>query len=111
MRRKISSVNGDKFRGGDDLKIEIWNECARLIANCIIFFNASILSGLLSKFEHDDKMRNIITRLSPVAWKNINLNGTYAFSAYEIITMETLLAKISEENTDFTSFEEEYIAA
>ena len=56
-------------------------------------------------------MRNIITRLSPVAWKNINLNGTYAFSAYEIITMETLLAKISEENTDFTSFEEEDIAA
>ena len=33
LRRKISSVNGDKFRGGDDLKIEIWNECARLIAN------------------------------------------------------------------------------
>jgi len=103
LRRKIASVNGDKFRGGNDFQIENWNECARLIANCVIYFNASILSSLLSKFKNDDKIRNIITRLSPVAWKNINFNGIYAFSTYEIITMEKLLAKISEENTDFIS--------
>ncbi|MDX2506516.1 MAG: Tn3 family transposase [Gammaproteobacteria bacterium] len=97
LRRKIASVNGDKFRGDNDFHIEIWNECARLIANCVIFFNASILSGLLEKFKDDEKMRNIITRLSPVAWKIINLNGTYAFSLYETITMEKLLSKFQRE--------------
>lgn len=36
LRRAIASINGNQFRGGDDYQIEQWNDCARIIANCII---------------------------------------------------------------------------
>jgi TnpA family transposase len=51
LRRAIASINGNQFRGGNDYEIEQWNDCARLIANCIIFYNSALLSGLVNKFE------------------------------------------------------------
>jgi predicted HAD superfamily phosphohydrolase len=40
------------------------------------------LTRLLEYFEEegDDKKLEIIKQVSPVAWHNINLNGTYSFS-------------------------------
>jgi hypothetical protein len=38
---------------------ELWAECSRLIANCIIFYNASILSRLL---EHQEEVQARKTR-------------------------------------------------
>ncbi len=29
LRRAVSSVNGDQFRGSSDEEIQLWNECAR----------------------------------------------------------------------------------
>ena len=52
LRRAISQVNGDRFRGNSDEEIELWNECARLMANAIIYFNSKVLSNLLESFEH-----------------------------------------------------------
>jgi hypothetical protein len=62
--------------------VEPWNECARLLTNAIIYFNSLILTRLLEHFEEegDDKKLDIIKQVSPVAWHNINLNGTYSFS-------------------------------
>ena len=34
-----------------DIEIEISNQCARLIANAVIFYNSAILSRLLMKYE------------------------------------------------------------
>ena len=51
LRRAIASVNGNQFRGGNDYEVELWNDCARLIANCIIYYNSALLSGLVEKFE------------------------------------------------------------
>ena len=31
LRRAISNVNGDQFRGSSDEEILLWNECARLV--------------------------------------------------------------------------------
>ncbi len=36
LRRAIGNLNGDQFRGVTDYQVEQWNDCARLIANCII---------------------------------------------------------------------------
>jgi TnpA family transposase len=47
LRRAISNVNGDRFRGNSDKEIQLWNECARLVANAIIYFNSKVLSRLL----------------------------------------------------------------
>ena len=40
--------NEGKFRVKTELEQQIWNECARFLTNCIIFYNAYILSALLT---------------------------------------------------------------
>ena len=83
LRRAIASVNRDQFRGKDESEIMIWNECARLMANAIIYFNSMILNHLLKYFEEvgDEEKAAITRQVSPVAWQNINLNGTYNFTS------------------------------
>ncbi|TXL19416.1 hypothetical protein BMR03_15235, partial [Methylococcaceae bacterium HT2] len=46
LRRVIAETNGKKFRGSHHAELTLWNECARLIANCVIHYNAQILSEL-----------------------------------------------------------------
>lgn len=81
----INDVNGDQFRGSSDEEILLWNECARLVTNTIIYFNSCILSHLLTSFEHqdDEKKIAIVKQASPVAWYNINMKGTYHFELSE----------------------------
>nr|WP_260679884.1 transposase [Serratia liquefaciens] len=88
LRRAIASVNGNQFRGGSDYQIDQWNDCARLIANCIIYYNAAILSGLVEKFEQMDNKEAIdmLANLSPVAWGHILLGGNYSFEGQAAIT-------------------------
>lgn len=88
LRRAIASVNGNQFRGGSDYQIDQWNDCARLIANCIIYYNAAILSGLVEKFEQMDNKEAIdmLANLSPVAWGHILLGGNYSFEEQAAIT-------------------------
>ena len=85
LRRAISNVNGDQFRGSSDEEIQLWNECARLVTNAIIYFNSSILSQLLTSFEYqnDNNRVQVVKQASPVAWYNINLKGTYNFELSE----------------------------
>lgn len=35
LRRVIAETNGKKFRGSHHAELTLWNECARLIANCV----------------------------------------------------------------------------
>jgi TnpA family transposase len=52
LRSTIAQVGGKKeLTGRTDIEIEISNQCARLIANTIIYYNSAILSRLLAKFE------------------------------------------------------------
>lgn len=69
------------MRGKDDREIEVWNECARLMANCMIYYNAKILNTLLEKLQKDGNKRLIemLKYISPVAWIHINLYGYYTF--------------------------------
>lgn len=81
LRRAVANVHGQKFRGKDDREIEVWNECARLMANCMIYYNAKILNTLLEKLQKDGNKRLIemLKYISPVAWIHINLYGYYTF--------------------------------
>jgi len=99
LRRAIASVNGNRFRGSSDYEISLWNECARLLTNAIIYFNSMILTQLLTHFEaNGDEARLAITKqVSPVAWHNINLNGTYSFSFKQNrIDIEEIMRPITE---------------
>ncbi|WP_139252521.1 Tn3 family transposase, partial [Escherichia coli] len=75
----------------------LWNECARLVTNTIVYFNSRILSQLLTSFEYqgDTKRIDIDKQASPVAWHNINLKGTYHYELSEKLPdLEELMRSI-----------------
>lgn len=39
LRRYIEKVNGHHFRGTTETQISVWNECARLLTNCLLYYN------------------------------------------------------------------------
>jgi len=97
LRRAIASVNGNKFRGGNDYQVALWNDCARLISNCIIYYNSALLSTFLKMSQDQNKLELVkyIAQLSPVAWQHINLNGEYSFKQSNgTINFEKLLGQI-----------------
>ena len=80
LRRAIANVHGGKFRGLSTIEIRVRNQCARLISNCLLLYNAIILSGLLKNCnEKQPDTKEKIKNISPIAWFHINMNGRYDF--------------------------------
>ena len=77
----IRKVNDKKLPGKNEIEMEIYNECTRLVANCIIYYNATLLSSLYNTCnkQNQQALCELIKRLSPVAWQHINLIGKYDF--------------------------------
>jgi TnpA family transposase len=73
LRSVIAQVGGKKeLTGRTDIEIEISNQCARLIANAIIYYNSAILSR---------------------AWRHLHLNGHYIFrSGWKAIDLDAIVA-------------------
>ena len=95
--KNIAYADGGKFRVKTEEEQNIFNECSRLIANCIIYYNAYILSKLLlaKKKENNKEEVNIIKNISPVAWYHINLYGKYEFNNRLVdINIENILTSI-----------------
>ncbi len=82
LRRAVSYANFGKLRFKTEYEQQLWNECSRLITNCIIFYNATILSTLLAyKEENDDNLDlTYLKKISPVAWQHLNFHGRYEFN-------------------------------
>jgi TnpA family transposase len=82
LRSAIAKVSSRKLIGKTEKELTINNECARLMSNCIIFYNASILSGLYNYYKKNNMKEECekIIRFSPVAWQHINLIGMYEFN-------------------------------
>jgi TnpA family transposase len=49
FRRAVAFVNGGKFRVKTEAEQQIWNECARLITNAIIYYNMALLSKVYAQ--------------------------------------------------------------
>ena len=81
LRRAIAYANFGKLRFKTEQEQQIWNECSRLLANCIVYYNASLLSCLLARREQagDREGVTMLARVSPMAWSHINLFGRYEF--------------------------------
>lgn len=77
----VSHANFGRLKARTEIEQQIWNECARLISNCIIFYNATLLTELLSIKEKNKQYEDadLIKRLSLVAWQHVNLRGRYQF--------------------------------
>jgi TnpA family transposase len=81
LKRAVFHAHQGKFRVKTELEQNIWNECARLITNCIIYYQAYILSALLTQKEKAGRTEeaDLIKRISPIAWQNVNLLGRFEF--------------------------------
>jgi hypothetical protein len=70
-----------------------------LVANCIIYYNATILSRLLAHKEGmgDRQGAAFLKQVSLVAWQHINLHGHYEFSQLpEPIDIDALVRELSQ---------------
>ena len=91
LRRAISHANFGKLRFKLEHEQHIWNECSRLIANCIIHYNSVILSNLIDQGVNT----NTIKEISRIAWNHINLFGRYEFDKEpHVIDIEAIMKKI-----------------
>ena len=97
LRSAIARISSRKLAGKTEIELTINNECARLLANCIIFYNASLLSGLYEYYKKN-KMEGEwlkVIRLSPVAWQHINLIGIYEFyNDRECLNLHKVIEKL-----------------
>ncbi|MDV3450590.1 Tn3 family transposase [Bacillus safensis] len=95
--KAISYANFGKLRFKTEQDQQIWGECSRLIANCIIYYNASILSNMLTYREKNGQDSEMLKRISPVSWQHINLYGRYEFNSnQEFINMNEIIQELAQ---------------
>jgi TnpA family transposase len=100
LRRAIAYAHGGRFRVRSQHEQEVWNECARLIGNAVVYYNALILSEALAELElrGDLAAAQVLKRVSPVAWQHINFYGRYLFHEdFTPIDLERLRQQLSTE--------------
>ena len=77
----MAYANFGKLRFRTEHDQQLWGECSRLLTNAIIYYNATILSNLLTYKEtrSDTEGVALLARVSPIAWQHINWYGRYEF--------------------------------
>ena len=82
FRRSVAYVNGGKFKVKTETEQQVWNECSRLIANAVIYYNMVLLSKVYEQklAAGDLDAVAFIKGMSPVAWQHVNLFGSIEFS-------------------------------
>ena len=87
LRSAILKVSGKQLLGKTDKMLAINNQCNRILACCMIYYNTALLSALLEEAKQRGNLLlyNEIKRLSPVAWQHFNMLGTFTFCTSEKI--------------------------
>ncbi len=99
LRQSVSYANFGKLRFKTEQDQHIWNECSRLLSNCIVYYNASILSNLLIKSKDTGIVMKILQYISPIAWQHINFYGRYEFSkSPTVVNIEEILESIKKDD-------------
>ncbi len=91
-------AEGGRFRVRSQHEQELWNECTRLIANAVVYYNSVILSELLSTLEIQGNQSAIdrLQRVTPLAWQHINFYGRYRFDGeLQPINLEQMAAELA----------------
>jgi TnpA family transposase len=95
--RAVAYANAGKLRVKTDLEQQLWSECSRLLANCVIYYNACVLSQLLeyAEREEDIELADHIKRISPVSWKHVNFYGKYIFrDTGEVVDLDQMISRL-----------------
>ncbi|MEO8402923.1 MAG: Tn3 family transposase [Gammaproteobacteria bacterium] len=98
LLQKIMEVGGGEFRGMSELEVEIWNECTRLIALIIIYYNMHLLSKLYENAlaTNDTAAIEYLKHISPIASQHINISGLYEFvETIENINVDNVVEALS----------------
>ncbi|EGQ8057311.1 transposase, partial [Vibrio alginolyticus] len=99
LRSAIAQVGGKKeLIGQNDIELEISNQCGRLLSSIIIYYNSALLSRVLKKCAKTSSKHELelLSRISPVAWQHIFLNGHYTFvSQGKELDLDTILKGIT----------------
>ena len=98
FRRAIAYVNAGKLHVHTEAEQQIWNECSRLIANAVIYYNAAISSRVLQHKQAagDDETVEILKGISPVAWQHVNLFGRFEFNKRARVDLAELVKVFNE---------------
>lgn len=99
FRRAVAYVNGGTFRVKTEAEQELWNECSRLIANAVIYYNTALLSKVYEQklATGDQAATEILRGISPVAWQHVNLFGSFEFSdATSKVDIDALAARYAD---------------
>ena len=99
LRRAVSHANFGQLRFKTEHDQHLWNECSRLITNCIIYYNVTLLSHLLAHKEKTGQVQDaaLLKKVSPIAWQHINLHGRYEFNkGPEEINMNAIIQELAQ---------------
>ena len=78
LYRAITLLNGGKFRGQSEAEMMIWDQCTRLVAAVILYYNTYILNYLYLNAKTQAE-KDWLIALSPGAWIHVNMLGYYQF--------------------------------
>jgi len=79
LKRALAALGGNQFRGTSPDEMTQWNACADLLANCIVYYNAMIMSSFKTyciETGNSKQLKHLWT-ISPASWEPILLNGFY----------------------------------
>lgn len=106
LRRAVSFANFGKLRFKSEQDQQIWNECSRVITNCIIYYNTSLLSKVLElkQIQGDLDIAQQLAHISPVAWQHVNFHGRYEFNRLATFPdLDGLVALLATQSLDLDS--------
>jgi hypothetical protein len=109
FRKSVAYMNNGKFRVKTEAEQNIWNECSRLIANVIIYYNTALLSKVYEqkRAAGDEEAVATLAGVSPVAWRHVNLIGKFEFTAEAPqVDIDALAARYAEPGYWNKAFEE-----
>ncbi len=98
----MAQVNGKKeLYGKTDIAVEISNQCGRLTAIVIHYYNSMILSKVLEKYEVSGNKKGIarLKKISPIAWSHLHFQGHFKFSdKSNMIDLDAMVDKLALES-------------
>jgi TnpA family transposase len=97
LRAAIAEAYGKKqLLGKTDIEVEISNECGRLLANTISYYNSAILSKLLVKYKAENNQKGIaiLRKISPIAKQHIHFQGHLSFANVKAIDLDEIIKQL-----------------
>lgn len=97
LRGAIAEAYGKKqLIGKTDIEVEISNECGRLLANIINYYDSAILSKLLVKYKAENNQKGIaiLRKISPIAHQHIHFQGHLSFANANVIDLDEIIKQL-----------------